>query len=719
MARKNVDDILRKYGGKIESSVASFNKEGEYSREYLQFKKELRPDLTTYEKWAKGIGEKINLKIKKTDEERLQKDINVAHLDITPSDAAAFSMFLFIGIVAISLLFVGGLYLLGVGVNMLVPLLLVFIAAFAYYYANQIPSNMAQKWRLQASSQMVPAILYIIIFMKHTSNLERALKFASNHLQPPLAYDFKKILWDVETGKFSSVKASLDAYLEKWKDYSLEFVESFHLVEGSLYEPIEARRIVMLEKALSVMLDGVYNKMIKFTHNVQSPLTNLYMLGIVLPTLAIALLPLVSTLLGGSLQWWHVALLFNMLVPFFVYYYANNILSNRPGGYGETNLLELNPDYKYFKSKKHATSALWIVIPLIVIGLIPFIFQFTAFPDMMGLQKDYTFEAIGLSFFEDMKFFGFMTTNEGVTVGPFGVIALLLSLLIPLGIASFFFLSYRSRTSKLIKLRDKTKQLEGEFSSSLFHLGNRLGDGIPAEIAFGRVAESLKGTPTYGFFSMVNSNIAQFGMSVRKAIFDKRRGAIIFFPSDLVRTSMEILIESVKKGLTVSANALMSISEYLKNIKKINERLRDLLAEITSSMKSNMSFLAPLLAGIVVGLSAMITSILMRLQILLGTPGGAGTQIAGIGSVETLTKLFDLTSMIPPYFIQIIVGIYVVEIIYILTVTLVTVENGVDPLGEKYEIAKNMLRGIMVYLLTTIVSIIGLSMLAVVAIGGL
>src|SRR3989304_4414005 len=105
------------------------------------------------------------------------------------------------------------------------------------------------------------------------------------------------------------------------------------------------------------------------------------------------------------------------------------------------------------------------------------------------------------------------------------------------------------------------------------------------------------------------------GMSVEKDIFDLRIDAIIYYPSDLISTSMRILIESSKKGLQIAALSLMSISEYVKNIQKITDRLKDLLAEVISDMKSNMTFLAPLLSGVVVGLAAMITSILNRLNL--------------------------------------------------------------------------------------------------------
>ena len=160
---------------------------------------------------------------------------------------------------------------------------------------------------------MVPCILYIVIYMKHTSNLERAIGFASQHLRPPLSLDLKKIFWDVEIGKFSTIKESLDHYLQFWENDALEFVEAFHLIESSLYEPSNSRRILTLEKALQVILDGVYDRMLNYTHSIKAPLTNLYMLGIVLPTLGLALLPLASALLGGLIKSIHVFVFFNLI----------------------------------------------------------------------------------------------------------------------------------------------------------------------------------------------------------------------------------------------------------------------------------------------------------------------------------------------------------------------------------------------------------------------
>jgi hypothetical protein len=85
-----------------------------------------------------------------------------------------------------------------------------------------------------------------------------------------------------------------------------------------------------LEKALQVVLDGVYDKMLRFTHEVRGPLSNVYMLGVVLPTLALALIPLASAMVGDIFKWYHAVIIFNLIVPFLVFYLTDKILFLRP-----------------------------------------------------------------------------------------------------------------------------------------------------------------------------------------------------------------------------------------------------------------------------------------------------------------------------------------------------------------------------------------------------
>lgn len=718
MGDVDLEAIYKRYSGRIEQQLDVDDETiSDASRDYLTFKKEMMPSFSRYERYCQSLGNIIKIKLADKDEAKIQKQLDIAHLDVSPSQTVTFSLVITILIFFLGSMLTIAVYYMTESFPTLFLFLVLFASAFVFYYFYSMPGRLANTWRLKASSQMVPCILYVVVYMRHTSNLERAIAFAAKHLEAPLALDFKKVFWDVETGKYPSIKESLDSYLETWRENGVEFLEAFHLIESSLYEPSEGRRVTILEKALQVILDGVYEKMLKYSHSIRSPLTNVYMLGIVLPTLALAIIPLASTLLGGAIKWYHIFILFNAIIPFFVFYLTNEVMMKRPGGYGEAELLEKNPNYPLYKSRKPYLIAGLICLPILLLGLIPLIFQYTSFPEMIGMQKDYAFADIGIKMFGTTKLFDYYSANNGFA-GPYGPLALLLSLLVPLSIALFFYTSYKMKTSLLIKARENSKQLEDEFVGSLFQLGNRIGDGMPAEIAFGRIAESSRGLKTENFFRIVNSNIQQQGMSVENAIFHPTQGAIIYYPSQLISTSMRILVESAKKGLEIAARSLMSISEYVKNIHKINERLHDLLAEVVSDMKSNMTFLAPLLAGVVVGLTGMISLILAKLQVMADI-GGGDASIAGIANLSTITGLFDLKNMIPPYYIQIAIGLYLVQIVFILTKTLVTVDAGEDKLKTTYDTGRYLSRGILLYTIISFIAIFALGLLVTLTLGGL
>lgn len=718
--KPTVEEILKKHAARIEQSIKTVEPEKvNYSQSYSTFKQEMAPELSRYEKLCKTLGSSIKLKVAKKDEEKVSRDLEIAHLDLEPWQPVTLSVMTFISIFILGLLISVVIALFNGGFSNFPVFFFVLVMVFAiflFYFTSGYPARLANQWRLKASSQMVPAILYIVVYMRHTPNLEKAISFASQHLQYPLALDFKKIFYNVEIGKFSTIKESLDNYLEVWRDYSTEFIEAFHLIESSLFEPDDGKRIVTLEKALQVVLDGVYDKMLKFTHEVRSPLTNVYMLGVVLPTLGLALLPLASAMLGDSLKWYHILIMFNMIIPFFVFYLTDKILFLRPGGYGETQLLERNPLYPTYKSKKPYLKAFLICLPFFIIGLLPLIFGYTPIPSIFGLKQDYTFSELGISLLGSNSIFGFQQVN-GNLIGPFGVGALILSIFFIVGVALFFSMAFKERTKGLIKERAKTKELENEFNNSLFQLGNRIGNGTPPELAFSKVAEATKGLKTEDFFKRVNYNIMQMGMSTETAIFDEKRGALVYYPSDLISTSMKILVESAKKGLNIAALSLISISEYVKNLNKITDRLRDMLAEIISDMRSNMTFLAPLLSGVVVGLAAMITSILSKLSIAnLNSQTGS---IAGFGNIATILNIFDMSKMIPPYWLQLIVGVYLIEIIFILTGALVVIDSGEDKLEKTNKTGINLQRGIGLYAVTAFFAVIALFLLTSIVLGNL
>ena len=691
--KQKMQDLIESYKRGIEKELgARTYQPNAVSREYMQFKKEAMPrHLTLYEKLC-NLSEKI-LKIKpnKKNEEAINGNISIAHLNITPSGVVSLSL-----LAPILIMLFGSLFSYFIFQSLFFVFFFVIIGLSLMAALRNLPSYIANNWRLKASNQMVLCVFYIVTYMRHTSNLENAIEFAADHLAAPFSLDLKKILWDVETEKYESVRESLDVYLETWKKWNFEFIESFHLIEGSLYEASEERRLSSLDKSLDVILSETYEKMLHYAHNLQSPITMLHMLGVILPILGLVILPLAASFIEGF-KWYYIATLYNIILPIGVYYMGKSILSRRPTGYGQTDISEENPELKKYKNVviglgefKFSINPIFfsivIGVILFIFGLSPIILHAIDFSDI-GFGGEDLLSICGRKF----CLLGYReSVTTGELIGPYGLGASILSLSIILALGLGIGIFYMLRSKNLVKIRMRAKKLELEFASALFQLGNRLGDGLPAEIAFGKVANVMEGTVSGSFFKLVSTNIRRLGMGIKQAIFDPKHGALLSFPSNLIESSMKVLIQSVKKGPIVAAQALMNVSRYIKEIHSVNERLKDLMSEIISSMNSQIKFLTPAIAGIVTGLTSMVSGILGKLGVQL-----KAITAEGVGQQAGLTGLFG--DGIPTYYFQIVIGIYVVQIVYILTIFVNGIENGSDKLNERYELGKNLINGTLLY----------------------
>ncbi|MCX6711237.1 MAG: hypothetical protein NTZ02_04085 [Candidatus Woesearchaeota archaeon] len=697
---KEMEELLKRYKGKLKSELNPGQEDEKEpnlaSRQYAEFKRENMPvQLSLLEK-AFNFAEKVfRITPDKKTEKEMQENIAICHLNMTPA-----------GVMSASILYPAIIAVLGIFVSFIVFSSLFFVMFFlavavtAMIIMQKMPEILANNWRMRASNQMVLCIFYVVTYMRHTSNLELAVNFAAEHLSAPLSIDLRKVFWNVETGKYPSIKESLDEYFESWRKWNMEFVEAFHLIESSLYETSEDRRLSLLDRSLSLILDETYEKMLHYAHNLQSPITMLHMLGVILPILGLVILPLVVTFMS-EVKWYHLALLYNIILPIAVYYLGRNILSRRPTGYGDVDISVQNPKLKYYEnlivkvgSVEYSISPLFVSVLLFsacfLIGISPLLIH--AFAPNFDIS-------IG-----GLEFLGYRQSMDPKTpdaiVGPYGIGALILSMFIPLGMGLALGLYLYIKSKNMVKIRENAKKLEDEFASALFQLGNRVGDGLPIEIACGKVADIMKGTASGSFFELVSINIRKLGMGISQAIFDKRAGALTRFPSSMIESSMKVLIESAKKGPLVVSQSLMNVSEYIKQIHRVDERLKDLLADIISSMKSQISFLTPAISGIVIGITSMITMILGKLAIQMRQmqESGGETGLGGIGGMMGL-----ISDGIPPYYFQLIVGIYLVEITYILIVISNGIENGADSLGEKYSIGKELPKSVILYVVISLV----------------
>ncbi|MAF99086.1 MAG: hypothetical protein CMH61_00590 [Nanoarchaeota archaeon] len=709
-------EIVAKYKARLRDELgAEIKVEPQIiSREYKQFKEDFYPKkYTLYEKMCALSNSLLRLKSDPKKSEKIQKNIDMSHLNVTPGSAMAFA-------ILFPLLFtmIGGLFAFAIFQKTFFVVYFVFLGITFHAIFRKIPSFIGNSWRMKASNQMVQCVFYLVTYMRHTSNLERAIEFASEHLTAPLSLDMKKIIWDIETQKFSNVKDATENYLSKWKDWNKEFVEAFHLVESSLYEGSNDRRLTLLDKALDVILTGTYEKMLNYARELKSPMTMLHMMGIILPILGLVILPLmVSFMSGGDTKASdlaiYIALMYNVTLPLGVYYLGRMILSKRPTGYGDSDTSS-QPQLKKFKNVLiHLGKKIEIGInPAFFAVAVFFVLALIGFSPLIIHSLDPSYE---VEFDKDgnFKFLDYICPPDNIDcsdsekMGPYGIGASILSLVAVLSFSLSAGLYYRLRSKNVLKIRKRTQRLEDEFSSALFQLGNRLGDGIPAEIAFAKVAETMQESASGQFFHVVERNVTQLGMSVERSIFDKKVGALVSFPSKVIESSMKVLVESLRKGPKAAAQAMLSMAQYIKEIHKVNERLKDLMADIISSMKSQIAFLTPAISGIVVGITSMVTTILTKLSSQLTSFADTGSSVGGFGG---MMELFGIG--LPTYYFQLIVGVYLVQLTYILTVLTSGIENGSDKLQERFLLGSNLIKSPMLYSIIAGVVILAFSIFA-------
>jgi len=647
-----------------------------YSTEYNKFLDENKIFLSTkYERAANFAGKLFKLKPSVKDLPNLEKYISLSHIRVDPGSVNSLAILVAIPFI---LLAFGAFFL-----NSYFFMFTFFGAAiFTLVNFSNMPKTIFDSWRARASDQLLLAVLYIVIYMKKDSNLERAILFVANQLPPPLSLDFMKILWDVETGKFSTIKESLDYYMTTWKDSEPAFVDSIHLVESSLSEPDSAKAKKILEKATEVITSGVQDNMTHFAHNLKNPIQTVHMLGVVLPLLMLVMLPMVSAFLADAIHATHLIMMYNIILPTLVFFLGRKILMTRPGGVTITS----DEQIKQIQGSKT--------------GLLKFgslgLFALLTIPTFAVLLSLAMGDSWGIQKFDNSVFY------------------LSIIFVFATGISSYIYYHYKNK--KLIKLREKLSKVEDEFSSAIFQLGNRIGENVPTEAAFANLAESTKGTHVNELFSLVNSNITQRGMTLESAIFDPKYGAIKKFPSPLIESVMKLLLESSKKSPAVAADSMTTLSLYLQKMHQVKERMYDLLSDSLSSMKMQVSFLAPLMSALVVSLSVLITKVLVNLsgQLENMDAGGGATQ-AGIGT--GITQIFQIDAAIPPFLLQIIIGLYIVQVIYVLSYLISGILNGASKVDSEWTFSKNVLSGTFLYCALAIVGTFLFSQLAFIVTG--
>ncbi|MCL4400367.1 MAG: hypothetical protein M1348_00100 [Candidatus Parvarchaeota archaeon] len=637
------------------------------SIEYKVFKEKNPTFLTRLIVFGSStIGKVIQFSINKEEEKKTNTLLYLLGFDFDAKQLYGFSVFVLVAGFLLGIL----LMLLGL---ILPGLLIIILGVVGFFLVQYFPKQQMEIRLSKSSSDLVTFILYLIIYMRQTPNLEAAVQFASDNLNTYLAFDLKKLIWDTAARKYVNIKEALDAYAQRWAKTSPAFTDALFLVESSVLQEIEENRLALLDEASQRILSGTFESMTEYASTLKEPLNTVYMLGMVLPVLGLVLAPMMMAFVAVPDFGLLLALMYDIALPLMVYFLIHQKLVQRPAGFAAPDL-SMVPGLPKIGSFYLKVGGAKIHIN----AIIPAALVFGFFLFLVYLLLPYMF--------------------------IFGPMQIYVSMLITAGIGFAFFVYFKLSVFQLEETEDELIRIQNSFSSALFQMGSFLAQGFPPETTIIKVKETMKNTPLADFFNVTVNNIKNLGMSLNEAFFNKAYGSLKFFPSPMLMAGIRVFIEAAKKSVGNASAATLYVSKHLSNLRRIDGQVKSLLEEVTSGMRVEVGLLSPVMAGIVVGLTTLIGTVLRSLSGSINTVQNSVVGSAGTGSsissvVPFAFSLFNLSGgQIPLYTFQIIIGIYLITLSIIIGYAISNISQPGDRIVLRKNIASILLTSMAIYL---------------------
>jgi hypothetical protein len=652
------------------------------SRDYRLFRQRDKERFTWYEMLAGFASGLISISF----DEKSTKDISAA-IDFTGLRIKVNAPVALFILTVVIFSFAGGFaFALKVLPNVYGVVVSVILGLGLGYYLMRYPINLMKAMRIQASSQVVLAVLYMVVSMRITPNIEHALRFASSNISGVLAWDMRRLLWDIEMGKYYSANEALLAYIAKWKAENEEFSDALRLLmESQSQVPEKAEKT--LDEALRVVLDGTRDRMKHYSQDLQMPVTMIHMMGIVLPILGSVMAPMAAIFLSDQVTFWHFLIGYDIILPILLVWFINNTLAKRPVTFSKIDISH-HPDMPPSGSFMLGKGKKKVAIPMLPIALLVGIL--IALPGVMHFMQHPEY------LLTPMEDDGSGVLKPVEIDDPDQFLTLVMSLLMILGISAaasiYFILSNIQRS----RVEDSVYKMESEFELALFHLGNRISGGTPLEIAIEKANEDVKDLEISNMFSIIMRNMRTLGMTFEQAIMNPQCGALRYYPSILIQNVMRTITDTARRGVQFASESMLTVSKYLKNVRETQEYMRDILSETTSSMQFQAYAMAPLVSGLIVAMSNVIIQVLVFLGRKLDDFG-----VSDAFQID-LTQILGSSSSISSPMFQIIIGIYLLEVIVILAMFVTKINRGDDKSMQWFLAGKMIIVAIAIYAMVAI-----------------
>ncbi|MEM5814294.1 MAG: hypothetical protein QXD77_00565 [Candidatus Aenigmatarchaeota archaeon] len=538
---------------------------------------------------------------------------------------------------------------------------LIFIIAgvlFPFLF-NQIitdyPKTAAKQRALTSLGAAPHIIAQLSVSLKQNPNLESALAFVAKYGEGEIAKDMRRLLWRVWAGKIPSTLGALPKLADKWGKWSEGFQRSMYLIISSFHERNPKSKAGSLDRAVEAVLNDILMKMREYTLALHIPTLILFSFGIIMPLMVIALFPLLG-FFGVPLGLESITLfLFASLLG--VYIYSNGILSKRPVTF---ILPEIETDVPrgYIKIGNSVLPALPFCAALAVILSGPSIFYLLSLSKAVQLHGMF---ASAVNFVNTIP----------IIWGLGGAMIL------------YFWGSNWFKTDE----RKRIKQIDAQLPDALYYIRNVLSEGRPLEEALEFAGQMMGKTPLAVQMKDASNLIKRRHITTEAALVG--RESPFERKSKLLQSTLFMLTASLRGGIRSAAQTCHIMHNYMRRINKIEKNLQNMLSRNLSMMRLTAMMFAPLVGAVITVLFALIVK---------GMSGATSqTSILGFSTMSAIT-----TPNIPTPVLQLILGLYVLGLNFVLIRYVTTIENGSDSVKLGMDLSTSLTASLLIFTVTLI-----------------
>ncbi len=540
----------------------------------------------------------------------------------------------------------------------IVSLVLVFfgilIATTAYIYVTSIYYTQRI---ISFRDEMLQVILELSNYISLNTSMEAAVFYTSEVIPGTLGNQLKQIKEKIEKKEYLTLGEAFEEYMPLWLKINPEFVKGLNLLETASMSLPEVREEIINE-VIDTVIQYYYDSGKKFTEKLSNKTKTLISVGVMLPMMSLILLPLITIFLPGILNMPILIFIYNIFFPAILLVLAFDFATNRI----QVNTINIEHSPSYQKTPR--IFYVFIVAILFFLSL-PAVWHISTInlENTSTIAREYSTEAI-----------------INIWMCIFGIF-------LSAGLFSFFYYNRHE------KLWNKAREIEEDIPHFISILATYLSLNRSIESTLDDIQEDYRRHgfpkhPTTDMLEKIKQLVFKTKMTLRD-IMDKH--VLALSPSMRMIATLKKIILFTEIDQKSAAKSARMIRTQTLSVYKLDLYIQTLLVETSSLVDITVKVMAPLLA---VAATIMSVAIVMSLEFIKQQ---INSILASVGTASIDLQLVDITAIIPPTVLALIVGIYLAQTTLILSVFLSNINYGTDKVQIAKTVYSNLLTGFLIY----------------------